>query len=110
LQFVFAHFLGEISEILWLAVQLFHETFDESFEGSWVVSGKEEYAGNQPSRLVSIARSACLVRSVTDPPWVGGFSLAGAWVSDLATRASSGLRGSESDMLRLERDVQRQLS
>jgi calnexin len=24
---------------------LFHETFDQSFEGSWVVSGKEEYSG-----------------------------------------------------------------
>jgi hypothetical protein len=46
-----------------LAVQLFHETFDESFEGSWVVSGKEEYSGNS-SRLVSIARCACLVGSI----------------------------------------------
>jgi hypothetical protein len=36
----------------WFVVQLFHETFDESFEGNWVVSGKEEYAGNP---LVSIA-------------------------------------------------------
>ena len=32
----------------WL--QLFHETFDEIFEGNWVVSGKEEYAGNLSSR------------------------------------------------------------
>ena len=32
--------------VLGLAVQLFHETFDEGFEGSWVVSGKEEYTGN----------------------------------------------------------------
>jgi hypothetical protein len=71
-----------------LAVQLFHETFDESFEGSWVVSGREEYTGNQSSRLDC---ALCLFGSICGRSAVGEFSLAGVWVSDLDMRSSASL-------------------
>jgi hypothetical protein len=71
----------------WLAVQLFHETFDETFEGSWVVSGKEEYTGNS-SRLDFVL---CLFRWICQRSAVGGLRLAGVWVSDLAMRPCTSL-------------------
>ena len=54
--------LGEICDVLRVVLQLFHESFNESFDGSWIVSGKEEYKGNSlafPLRVIrSVRRSS----------------------------------------------------
>lgn len=45
-----------------LSVQIFHETFDESFSGRWIVSEKEDYKGKKNQviyRLVYFGSEVC---------------------------------------------------
>ena len=33
--------------VVWRVVQIFYESFDETFEGRWIVSQKDDYNGNR---------------------------------------------------------------